>query len=87
LLDPSSVLRLNILFALNSQKRRGTIKTNAMTEGVQVMKKNLPDVEIIEVENVPESADAERVKAEGVWPLTNLGKMDWLVEGVIGQTK
>jgi basic membrane protein A and related proteins len=33
----------------------------AHAEGVQVMKKNLPNVEIIEVENVPEGADAERV--------------------------
>jgi basic membrane lipoprotein Med (substrate-binding protein (PBP1-ABC) superfamily) len=33
----------------------------AHAEGVQVMKKNLPDVEVIEVENVPESAEAERV--------------------------
>jgi len=33
----------------------------AHAEGVQVMKKNLPDVELIEIENVPEAADAERV--------------------------
>ena len=33
----------------------------AHAEGVQVMKKNLPNVELIEVENVPEGADAERV--------------------------
>src|SRR5512138_1786210 len=33
----------------------------AHAEGVAVMKKNLPEVEVIEVENVPESADAERV--------------------------
>jgi len=33
----------------------------AHAEGVQVMKKNLPGVEVIEVENVPEGADAERV--------------------------
>jgi basic membrane protein A len=33
----------------------------AHAEGVQAMKKNLPDVEVIEVENVPEGADAERV--------------------------
>jgi basic membrane protein A len=33
----------------------------AHAEGVQVMKKNLPNVEVIEAENVPESADAERV--------------------------
>ena len=33
----------------------------AHAEGVQVMKKNLPEVEVIEVENVPEGADAERV--------------------------
>jgi len=33
----------------------------AHAEGVQIMKKNLPEVEVIEVENVPEGADAERV--------------------------
>jgi len=33
----------------------------AHAEGVQVMKRNLPGVEVIEVENVPEGADAERV--------------------------
>src|SRR5204863_5611295 len=33
----------------------------AHAEGVQIMKANLPDVELIEVENVPEGADAERV--------------------------
>jgi basic membrane lipoprotein Med (substrate-binding protein (PBP1-ABC) superfamily) len=33
----------------------------AHAEGIQVMKKNLPTVEVIEVENVPEGADAERV--------------------------
>jgi basic membrane protein A len=33
----------------------------AHAEGVQIMKRNLPEVEIIEVENVPEGADAERV--------------------------
>ena len=33
----------------------------AHAEGIQVMKKNLPEVEVIEVENVPEGADAERV--------------------------
>ncbi len=33
----------------------------AHAEGVQVMKKNLPNVEVVEVENVPEAADAERV--------------------------
>lgn len=33
----------------------------AHAEGVQVMKRNLPEVEVIEVENVPEGADAERV--------------------------
>jgi basic membrane protein A len=33
----------------------------AHAEGVQIMKKNLPEVELIEVENVPEGADAERV--------------------------
>jgi basic membrane protein A and related proteins len=33
----------------------------AHAEGVQIMKKNLPEIEVIEVENVPEGADAERV--------------------------
>jgi basic membrane lipoprotein Med (substrate-binding protein (PBP1-ABC) superfamily) len=33
----------------------------AHSEGVQIMKKNLPNVEVIQVENVPEGADAERV--------------------------
>ena len=33
----------------------------AHAEGIQVMKRNLPEVEVIEVENVPEGADAERV--------------------------
>src|SRR4030067_410850 len=33
----------------------------AHAEGVQVMKKNLPNVELIEIENIPEGADAERV--------------------------
>ena len=33
----------------------------AHAEGVQEMKKNLPNVEVVEVENVPEGADAERV--------------------------
>jgi basic membrane protein A len=33
----------------------------AHAEGIAIMKKNLPGVEVIEVENVPESADAERV--------------------------
>ena len=33
----------------------------AHAEGIAVMKKNLPGVEVIEVENVPETADAERV--------------------------
>jgi len=30
-------------------------------DGIQAMKKSLPDVEVIQVENVPEGADAERV--------------------------
>ncbi len=30
-------------------------------DGIEAMKKNLPNVEVIEAENVPESADAERV--------------------------
>jgi basic membrane protein A len=29
----------------------------------------------------------ERVKAGEAFPMTNLGRMDWLVEGVIGQAK
>ena len=33
----------------------------AHAEGIQVMKKNIPGVEVLEVENVPESADSERV--------------------------
>ena len=33
----------------------------AHAEGIAIMKKNLPGVEVIEVENVPETADAERV--------------------------
>jgi basic membrane lipoprotein Med (substrate-binding protein (PBP1-ABC) superfamily) len=33
----------------------------AHAEGIQVMKRNVPEVEVIEVENVPEGADAERV--------------------------
>jgi len=33
----------------------------AHSDGVAVMKKNLPNVEVIQVENVPEGADAERV--------------------------
>lgn len=33
----------------------------AHAEGIKVLQKNLPDVKVIEVENVPEGADAERV--------------------------
>ena len=33
----------------------------AHADGVAAMKRNLPDVEVIQVENVPEGADAERV--------------------------
>ena len=33
----------------------------AHAEGIQAMKRNLPGVEVIQVENVPEGADAERV--------------------------
>src|SRR5262249_12028829 len=33
----------------------------AHAEGVQIMKANLPEIEVIQVENVPEGADAERV--------------------------
>jgi basic membrane lipoprotein Med (substrate-binding protein (PBP1-ABC) superfamily) len=36
---------------------------------------------------IKDNKGAERVKAGENWPLTNLGKMDWLVEGVIGQPK
>jgi basic membrane protein A len=43
----------------------GSVKDNgynqAMHEALEQMKKNLPNVEVIEAENVPESADAERV--------------------------
>ena len=44
----------------------------AHAEGVQVMKKNLPNVEVIEVENVPEGADAERVMENMVRQGANL---------------
>ena len=33
----------------------------AHADGIAVMKKNLPEVEVIQVENVAEGADAERV--------------------------
>src|SRR4051812_19315403 len=33
----------------------------AHAEGVAIMKRNLPEIEVIQVENVPEGADAERV--------------------------
>jgi basic membrane lipoprotein Med (substrate-binding protein (PBP1-ABC) superfamily) len=33
----------------------------AQHDGLEVMKKNLPEVQVLEAENVPESADAERV--------------------------
>ena len=34
-----------------------------------------------------DNTGVERVKAGEVFPLTDLGKMDWLVEGVIGQSR
>ncbi|MBM4340005.1 MAG: BMP family ABC transporter substrate-binding protein [Deltaproteobacteria bacterium] len=36
---------------------------------------------------IKDNKGVERVKAGEFWPLTNIGKMDWLVEGVIGQPK
>jgi len=36
---------------------------------------------------IKDNKGVERIKAGEAWPMTNLGKMDWLVEGVIGQTK
>jgi basic membrane protein A len=36
---------------------------------------------------INDNKGAERVKAGEFWPLTNIGRMDWLVEGVIGQPK
>lgn len=36
---------------------------------------------------IKDNKGVERVKAGEVWPLENLGKMGWLVEGVIGQPK
>jgi len=36
---------------------------------------------------IKDNKGAERVKAGEAWSMDNLGKMDWLVEGVIGQTK
>ncbi len=36
---------------------------------------------------IRDNKGVERVKAGGVWPMTNLGKMDWLIEGVIGQAR
>ncbi len=36
---------------------------------------------------IRDNKGTERVKAGDIWPTTNLGKMDWLVEGVIGQAK
>ena len=53
-----SKLKIGILH-IGSMNDAGYNQAHA--EGVQVMKKNLPEVEVIEVENVPEGADAERV--------------------------
>ena len=36
---------------------------------------------------INDNTGGERVKAGEHWPVDNLGKMDWLVEGIIGQTK
>jgi basic membrane protein A len=36
---------------------------------------------------IKDNKGAERVKAGEVWPMANLGKMDWLIEGVIGQAR
>jgi basic membrane lipoprotein Med (substrate-binding protein (PBP1-ABC) superfamily) len=36
---------------------------------------------------IKDNKGVERVKAGEQWSLENLGKMDWLVEGIIGQTK
>ena len=36
---------------------------------------------------IKDNKGAERVKEGEVWPMANLGKMDWLVEGVVGQPK
>ena len=44
----------------------------AHAEGVQAMKKICPDVEVIQVENVPEGADAERVMEN----MINAGRPD-----------
>jgi basic membrane protein A len=34
-----------------------------------------------------DNTGVERVKAGEVFPLTDLGKMNWLVEGVVGQPR
>ena len=36
---------------------------------------------------IKDNKGVERVKAGEFWSMDNLGKMDWLVEGIIGQTK
>jgi basic membrane lipoprotein Med (substrate-binding protein (PBP1-ABC) superfamily) len=36
---------------------------------------------------IKDNKGVERVKSGDAWPMTQLGKMDWLVEGVIGQPK
>jgi basic membrane protein A len=36
---------------------------------------------------IKDNKGAERVKAGQHWSMDNLGKMDWLVEGIIGQAK
>jgi hypothetical protein len=36
---------------------------------------------------IKDNKGTERVKAGEHWSMDNLGKMDWLAEGIIGQTK
>jgi hypothetical protein len=36
---------------------------------------------------IKDNKGVERVKAGEHWLMDNLGKMDWLAEGIIGQTK
>jgi hypothetical protein len=36
---------------------------------------------------IKDNKGAERVKTGEHWSMNNLGKMDWLVEGIIGQPK
>ena len=46
-------------------------------------------VDLIKVFQGPlkDNKGVERVKAGEAFPMTNLGRMDWLLEGVIGQAK